>query len=379
MRPGEFSEDQKGRMFLSLQTYEGLKITAYSHVETIWFLLEQGFQYVLSERFMQDVLEDYFGHQRSKGGRSDNPTAQQFGYNDLTKDLADQIQMDLVDMGKYKKQNKGYYWILTAIEILSRYAFTIPVYRKDTKNMTKAVSDLLEEFKERFGKYPNVAQFDEGKEFYNVGVRDLLTKNNIEYFSTNSERKAAIIERFNRTLKTSMWKYFYSKRTHTWIDILDDLTDNYNHSKHRTIMMRPADVNQSNKDQVWITLYGYIQGDFPIPKFKVDDTVRVSKYKNIFDKGYESNFTEEIFKIAKVFRGDPNMYELVDVDDEPIIGKFYEEELSAINKTDDVYHVEKILRRRKGQALVKWAGYDSKHNSWISIKDIQSLKYNGRH
>ncbi len=77
--------------------------------------------------------------------------------------------------------------------------------------MTKAVSDLLEEFKERFGKYPNMAQFDEGKEFYNVGVRDLLTKNNIEYFSTNSERKAAIVERFNRTLKTSMWKYFYSK------------------------------------------------------------------------------------------------------------------------------------------------------------------------
>ncbi len=60
--------------------------------------------------------------------------------------------------------------------------------------MTKRVSDLLEEFKERFGKYPNVAQFDEGKEFYNVGVRDLLTKNNIKYFSTNSERKAAIVE-----------------------------------------------------------------------------------------------------------------------------------------------------------------------------------------
>ena len=100
----------------------------------------------------------------------------------------------------------------------------------------------------------------------------------------------------------------------------------------------------------------------------------MSKYKNIFDKGYESNFTEEIFKISKVFRGDPNMYELIDVDDEPIIGKFYEEELSAINKTDDVYRVEKILRRRKGQALVKWAGYDSKHNSWIPIKDIQSLK-----
>ena len=148
------------------------------------------------------------------------------------KDLADQIQMDLVDMGKYKYQNKGYYWILTAVEILSRYAFTIPVYRKDTKNMTKAVGYLLEEFKKRFGKYPNVAQFDEGKEFYNVGVRDLLTKNNIEYFSTNSERKAAIVERFNRTLKTSMWKYFYSKGTHTWVDILGDLKADFHSAEN---------------------------------------------------------------------------------------------------------------------------------------------------
>ena len=164
-----------------------------------------------------------------------------------------------------------------------------------------------------------------------------------------------------------MWKYFYSEGTHKWIDVLDDLTRNYNHTKHRTIMMKPADVNKSNKDQVWVTLYGYVQGDFPIPKFKVNDTVRISKYKSIFDKGYESNFTEEIFKIAKVFRGDPNMYELEEAsgdEPEPIIGEFYEEDLSAVNKTDDVYRVEKILRRvrrRKGQALVKWAGYDSKH------------------
>ncbi len=70
--------------------------------------------------------------------------------------------------------------------------------------MTKAVNDLLDEFKDRFGKYPNVMQFDEGKEFYNVGVRVLLTKHNIKFFSTNSERNAAIVERFNRTLKSSM-------------------------------------------------------------------------------------------------------------------------------------------------------------------------------
>ena len=89
----------------------------------------------------------------------------------FVKDLADQIQMDLIDMRKYQKQNKGYYWILTAVEILSRYGFVVSVYRKDTENMTEAVDELLGRFEKRFGKYPDVAQFDEGKEFYNVSEK----------------------------------------------------------------------------------------------------------------------------------------------------------------------------------------------------------------
>ena len=126
----------------------------------------------------------------------------------FVKGLADQIQMDLVDMGQYASKNKGYRWILTSIEILSRYAFTVPAYRKDTKNMTKAVDQLLGTFKTKFGKYPNVDQFDKGKEFYNVGVRELLKSHNVHYFSTQSEKKAAIVERLNRTLETKMERYF---------------------------------------------------------------------------------------------------------------------------------------------------------------------------
>ena len=286
--------------------------------------------------------------------------------------------MDLVDMRKYKNQNKGYYWILTAVEILSRYAFTIPVYRKDTKNMTKAVGELLKQFKERFGKYPEVSQFDEGKEFYIVHVKELLKEHSVEYFSTNSDRKAAIFERFNRTLKTAMWKYFYSKGTYKWIDILDELTNKYNQTKHSSILMKPADVNKSNKDQVWLTLYGYGLGQSSLPKFRISDTVRISKYKNIFKKGYEANFTKEVFKVVKVFRGDPNIYKIEDHVGEPIIGKFYEEELFGVSKEDNMYRVEKILKKKnvkgKNMVLVKWLGYDSKHNSWIPEENIQDIK-----
>ena len=213
--------------------------------------------------------------------------------------------------------------------------------------MTNVMGELLKQFKERFGKYPKVAQFDEGKEFYNVGVKELLKEHGVEYFSTNSGRKAAIVERFNRTLKTAMWKYFYSKGTYKWVDILDELKNNCNQTKHSSILMKPADVNKFNEDQVWLRLYGYGLGEFPLPKFRVGDMVRISKYKNIIKKGYEDNFTEQIFKVVKVLRGDPNMYEIEDHEGEPIIGKFYEEELSAVNKKNDMYRVEKILKKKK--------------------------------
>jgi hypothetical protein len=88
--------------------------------------------------------------------------------------LAQQIQMDLVDMSKFSHKNKGNRWILTVIEVLSRYAFAVPVWRKNTESMTKAVENVLAQFKERFGRYPKTAQFDDGKELYNVGVKMLL-------------------------------------------------------------------------------------------------------------------------------------------------------------------------------------------------------------
>ena len=83
--------------------------------------------------------------------------------------------------------------------------------------------------KELKGLYPNpnVVQFDEGKEFYDVGVRDRLKSYNVNYLSTEVRPKTAIVERFNRTLKTTMWKYFYSKETYNWVDMLDELTNNY--------------------------------------------------------------------------------------------------------------------------------------------------------
>ena len=117
-----------------------------------------------------------------------------------------------------------------------------------------------------------------------------------------------------------MEKYFYSKGTRNWINVLDDLTKNYNNTKHSSIHMKPNDVDQTNENKVWVTLYGHVLEGLQPPKFKVGDTVRVSKYKSIFAKGYEANFIEEIFKVSKVLRGDPTVYEIEDHEGERLLG-----------------------------------------------------------
>ncbi|CAB4005763.1 uncharacterized transposon-derived [Paramuricea clavata] len=195
--------------------------------------------------------------------------------------------------------------------------------------MTKAVERVLVEFKERFGKYPKTAQFDDGKEFYNVGVKTLLKDHDVHYFSTLSTKKAAIVERFNRTLKTRMWKYFTENKTTVCVDILPDLVKSYNHSTHRTIGMKPADVNEENKDEVWTRIYGYPLSHFPKPKFRIGDHVRTAIEHKTFEKGYTPNFIDDAYVVTEVYRGDPNMYGLRDPEDgEDILGRFYEQELS---------------------------------------------------
>ncbi|CAB3995931.1 integrase core domain-containing [Paramuricea clavata] len=100
--------------------------------------------------------------------------------------------------------------------------------------MSSALLKFLREFHTRFGQLPEEIQFDDGKEFYKVGVLTLLRKRNINHFSTMSDKKAAIVERFNRKLKTAMWKYLDAKGTTRWVDVLDDLVSNHNELRHQT-------------------------------------------------------------------------------------------------------------------------------------------------
>ena len=283
-----------------------------------------------------------------------------------------QWQADLVDLSKLKKDNDGYVFLLTLIDVFSKRAWCVPLKNKSASSLVTALKGLLVNIA------PTTLQTDKGLEFLNRSVRRLLKEHGVHHFSThNEETKASIVERFNRTLKTRMWRYFTKYQTVRYIDALQDFVQSYNDTYHRSIGMAPSQVNAANQEEVWQRLYGH--DGKGVPKFKVDDRVRISKAKRRFEKGYMANWSEELFTIREVHASDPPVYRLVDDLGEVLDGTFYEPELQKVLVSKDkLYRVESVLQRRKvgkrTEALVKWYGYPTSFNSWIDAKALVRYK-----
>lgn len=279
------------------------------------------------------------------------------GYDDLW-------QADIVEMRPYSRLNRGHHYILTVIDVLSKYAWATPLKSKTGKDVAEAFSRIIK----NDGRYPKNLQTDRGKEFYNNNMQAVVKKHGINHYSTYSVMKASVVERFNRTLKNKMWKHFTLHGTYRWIDVLPRLIMDYNRQKHRTIGMRPVDVNPTIANKLLKTVYNNIKIAAPA-RFKVNDSVRVSKFKTVFEKGYTSNWSTEVFFIDKVQTTNPVTYLLKDSNGRPVAGGFYEHELrQAANP--DIYLVEKVLRRKNDMVYVKWLGFDNSHNSWIHKDNV---------
>lgn len=152
---------------------------------------------------------------------------------------------------------------------------------------------------------------------------------------------------------------------------MQELVENYNNSIHRTINMKPKDVDKNNEERLLKTVYKTMPGILPVKrsKFKLNDHVRISKHKSIFEKGYTPNWTTEIFKIYKVQPTHPTTYLLLDYKGSNIKGAFYDQELQKV-QNKDVYIVDKIIRRRGSKVYVKWLGSPSSANSWINEREL---------
>lgn len=305
------------------------------------------------------------------------PVQRRFSRNKyVLSNISDLWQADLSDMRNYSECNDGNKYILCVIDVFSKYAFARPLQKKNSESIKKCFSSIFLEA----NTIPRHLQSDKGTEFISKDVQQFLKMRNINYYTTNNpDIKASIVERFQRTLKMKMWRYFTHKNTYRYVDILQDLLYSYNHSIHRSIKMRPCDVNQNNIMTVWRNLYGNTNSQYKtIPKFQIGDHVRITKYKHIFQKGYETNWSDEIFIITSVIERSPWLvYTLKDLKDEPIIGTFYEKELQKVTYDPTTKHkIDKIIRTRYSgltkELFVKWKGYPNKFNSWILASSLES-------
>ena len=265
-------------------------------------------------------------------------------------------------MQAFAKFNRGVKYLLAVIDVFSKYGWLIPLKDKTGKFVASALKTIFEERK------PEKMWVDKGKEFYNKDVKDL-----IELYSTENEEKSSVVERWIRTMKEKMYKYFTANSTNVYIDVLPDLVKEYNNTRHSSIKMTPVKASKKeNELTVWRNLYpDRLEIRDINPKFSVGDKVRISKKKKTSEKGYTTRWTEEIFTIAEVQRTQPPTYKIADLNGEEIKGTFYEPELQKTSQ--EIFRIEKVIKRGKKKSLVKWKGYSDNFYSWVDNKDIVNI------
>lgn len=284
-----------------------------------------------------------------------------------------QWQADLVDMQKFSRSNNGFKYILTVTDIFSKFSHAVPLKDKTGASVVAALSQVFK------NSMPTFLQTDRGKEFVNTKVQSFLKAENIRFLAAeNSDIKCAVVERFNRTLKSRMWKYFTAKGTTKWVNILDLLVNSYNNTIHSTIKMKPVDVNNSNYQEVFKNMYGYnsmreyLKANVKKSELEPGDTVRLKYKSGPFDKGYIPNWSDVIESVEKTLNGNKKPFIKI----KGYSRRFYPEEVQKI--TGNEFRIEKVIRKRKkdgkSQCLVKWVGYPSTENTWIDEDQISDLK-----
>ena len=222
----------------------------------------------------------------------------------------------LADMQSLSKKNKGIKYLLCAIDLFSKYAFVVPLKDKKGISIVNAFNKIIKQSNRK----PNKIWVDQGGEFYNHNFKKWLSNNDIIMYSTFNEGKSVVAERFIRTLKNKLHKHMTASGKNVYYDVLDDLVNEYNNTKHNTIKMKPIDVRDN--EGVYID-----EHNGKTARYNVGDKVRISKFKNIFAKAYTPNWSTEIFIIIKINTTVPYTYNLKDLNNEEIIGSFYDREL----------------------------------------------------
>ena len=230
-------------------------------------------------------------------------------------------------MQSLSKKNNGIKYLLCAIDLFSKYAVVVPLKDKKGISIVNAFNKIIKQSNRK----PNKIWVDQGGEFYNHVFKKWLSDNDIIMYSTFNEGKSVVVERFIRTLKNKLYKHMAATGKSVYYDVLDDVVNEYNNTKHSTIKMKPKDVKDDTTKSSAIARNKRVYiGEYNKKKyarFNVGDRVRISKFKNIFAKGYTPNWSREMFIVLKINDTVPYTYNLKELNDEEIIGSFYDREL----------------------------------------------------
>lgn len=198
--------------------------------------------------------------------------------------------------------NSGYRYILNVIDTFSKFVWSLPLKNKSGKEVCEAFSKIFS-----LGRKPKKLQVDKGKEFYNKDMKQLLDEKDIEMYSTFTDKKASIIERFNRTLGDKLKPIIYQNIP--WVERLPEIIQTYNNTYHRTIKMKPSEVNKKNENTLLNTVYCHAFTDKE-PRFEVGDRVRLSTSLFTFKNKFHTNWSKEIFTIRSVQRDNVFFYKV---------------------------------------------------------------------
>jgi transposase InsO family protein len=238
--------------------------------------------------------------------------------------------LDLVEIS-HPEENDNYRYILMVIDVLSKYGWAVPLKNKGGITVKGAFQNIMLSSK----RQPKIVSTDAGKEFVNYYFKSLLLERKIKHLIAKGTSKAAVVERWNRTIKEKIQKYLTYKRTNKFIDVLPAIIFGYNHTVHSRTKFKPIDVNKSNQYNVFKNLYKF-RTPLEKQKFNMNDPVRVNLTRGTFEKGYKQNYSKEIFYIDDIYYTSPYYkYRVRDREGDIVIGSYYGKELvkvSSINK-----------------------------------------------
>jgi hypothetical protein len=291
-------------------------------------------------------------------------------------------EADLLDVQNVSKFNDNYKYLLTVIDIFSKFLHVVPLKSKSGQTFASAFQSVFtdKKYSKPYKQRPLTLRTDKGKEFLNKTFQDMLKHEGIQFqVCKNPDVKCSVVERVQHTLRDSFNRYFTFKNTYRYIDLLHKFVRDYHNTVHTTTGIAPSKVTDSDILNIWKRMNAK---RLRIPsvevKFRLGQHVRISKEKMKLAKASEQNFSTEIFRISKIIYRTPlPFYELEDLNKTPIDGLFYGEELTPVRISKRiVYQIDKILRQRRRRGildyLVSWRVYPTSFDSWVPASEVRN-------